>query len=438
MKDGKMSNNRSWNSIGEEIRNAVEEALTTGNFRDLGDAVVNTVTDTVKDVTSRVGQAVSGVTGANHTEVWENATRERKRAQEQQFQEQRRREAEAEKQRAPFRKVGRVSSILYRVFGGIGTGVMGILSAVFLGLGLGFGGGWWVTFSIMLMVLLIFITMISVGVRQKHRLRRAEKYLDLAGNNHYVNLDELSLHTNKPLKFVLKEIRKMLGAGYFPQGHLDMQETCLMLDDKIYREYLDLEKERKIQEREQKAQELRNAAGGRQADQSAAVQGTGSADAELDDMIAEGQECIRKLRNMNDNIPGEEISAKLFRLENLLKEIFEGLKEHPEQKRQMQKFMDYYLPTTIKLVGAYEEFDELSSQGQEIVEAKAEIEKTLDTINGAFEELLNRMFRATVYDVTTDAQVLQTMLAKEGLTGQGVFTRESVFEQAKEPEKVPR
>lgn len=435
-----MSNNRSWNSIGEEIRDAVEEALTTGNFRDLGDAVVNTVTDTVKDVTSRVGQAVSGVTGANHTEAWENATRERKRAQEQQRQEQRLREAEAEKQRAPFRKVGRVSSILYRVFGGIGTGVMGILSAVFLGLGLGFGGGWWVSFSMMLMVLLIFITMISVGVKQKHRLRRAEKYLDLAGNNHYINLDDLALHTNRPLKFVLKEIRKMLGAGYFPQGHLDVQETCLMLDDKIYREYLDLEKQRKIQEREQKAQELRDAVSGKKAENagSAAAQGTGGADAELEAMIAEGQECIRKLRNMNDNIPGEEISAKLFRLENLLKEIFEGLKEHPEQKRQMQKFMDYYLPTTLKLVGAYEEFDELSSQGQEIMEAKAEIEKTLDTINGAFEELLNRMFRDTVYDVTTDAQVLQTMLAKEGLTGQGVFTRESAFGQEKEFEKVPR
>ena len=59
----------------------------------------------------------------------------------------------------------------------------------------------------------------------------------------------------------------------------------------------------------------------------------------------------------------------------------------------------------------------MSSQGEEILEAKQEIEKTLDTINSAFEELLNRMFRETAYDVTTDAQVLQTMLAKEGLTG---------------------
>lgn len=421
-----MDNNKSWNSIGKEIRDAVETALKTGDFKDLGDTVVDAVTDVARDVTAKVGQAVSGITGENQTLKWENATRERKYAQE----EQRAREAEIVRQRAPFRKVGRVSSILYKVFGGIGTGIMGILSAVFLGISLGNGGGWWISFSVLSMVLVLFIAMVGVGCKQKKRLDRAEKYLELAGNNHYINLEDLALHTNATPQFVLREIRKMLTAGHFPQGHLDTRESCLMLDDKIYREYLDLEKQRKIQEREQRAQELRNAAAGKPQD--IAPKGGESDEAELNAMIAEGQECIRKLRNMNDNIPGEEISAKLFRLENLLKEIFEGLREHPEQRHQMQKFMNYYLPTTIKLVEAYEEFDELSAQSKEIIEAKAEIEKTLDTINSAFEELLRRMFRDTAFDVTTDAQVLQTMLAKEGLAGQDVFSRE------REPEKVPR
>lgn len=432
-----MDNNKSWNSIGKEIRDAVEAALTTGDFKDLGDVVVDTVTDTVKGVTSRVGQAVSGIVGENQTEKWENATRERKRAQEEQMQAQRAREAQIAMQRAPFRKVGRISSVLYKVFGGIGTGIMGILSAVFLGLGISNGGGWWATFFVLSLVLLVFLTMTGVGCKQKKRLDRAQKYLELTGNNHYINLSDLALYTNKSPKFVLKEIRKMLEAGHFPQGHLDNQESCLMLDDKIYREYLDLEKQRKLQEREQRAQELRselkaretgNAAGTKEA----AASGGESADAELNAMIAEGQECIRKLRDMNDSIPGEEISAKLFRLENLLKEIFEGLKDHREQRHQMKKFMNYYLPTTLKLVEAYKEFDEMEAQSQEIMEAKQEIEKTLDTINCAFEELLARMYRDTAFDVTTDAQVLQTMLVKEGLAGQGVFTK------AREPEKVPR
>ena len=127
-------------------------------------------------------------------------------------------------------------------------------------------------------------------------------------------------------------------------------------------------------------------------------------------------EYIRKLRDLNDRIPGEVISAKLFCLENLLKDIFESLRQHPEQTDRMHKLMSYYLPTTLKLVESYERFDKVSSPGPDIIKAKAEIENTLDTINQAFRELLNSLFQDTVFDVTTDAQVLKTMLAKEGLT----------------------
>lgn len=411
-----MSDNRSWSDIGEELRDAVGDALRSGNFKDLSDVVMNTVTDTVRNVSSRVGQAVSG--SVNYTEEYEQATRQRQREREEERQ-----AAREARLPAPFRRVGRVSSVLYRVFGGIGTGVMAVLCTVFGGLGLGYGGGWWTVFSILALVLLAFVLMINVGCKQKFRLKRAEKYVELSGQNQYVNVDELALHTNRTPKFVLKDIRKMLELGFFPEGHLDSRGSCLMLNDRIYREYITLEKQRKVLEKEQKAQaravEEKPQPSKPQPEQSAAA-------GDLDAMISQGQDCIRRLRNMNDNIPGEEISAKLFRLENLLKEIFEGLKEHPEQLPQMQKFMNYYLPTTLKLVGAYEQFDDLSAQGEEIREAKAEIEKTLDTINCAFEELLNRMFRETAFDVTTDAQVLQTMLAKEGLTRQRDFEFEKV------------
>ena len=79
--------------------------------------------------------------------------------------------------------------------------------------------------------------------------------------------------------------------------------------------------------------------------------------------------------------------------------------------------MDYYLPTTLKLVQAYDEFERISQPGEDVLEAKREIEATLDTINLAFTELLNKLFKNAAYDAAADAQVLQTMLAKEGLTG---------------------
>jgi len=221
----------------------------------------------------------------------------------------------------------------------------------------------------------------------------------------------------------------MMALGFFPEGHLDKKETCLMLDDKTYREYLRLEKERKAYELENgsaTSQGTMTGANGsdtsQPGDSSSANDANTTQDAsdnrnpELVAMINEGQAYIRKLHELNDLIPGEVISEKMDRMEGLLKEIFKRLEEDPAQMSQMHKLMNYYLPTTIKLLQSYSEFDDISAPGADVVNAKAEIEKTVDIINEAFTELLNKLFQATVFDVTTDAQVLQTMLAKEGLT----------------------
>ena len=64
-----------------------------------------------------------------------------------------------------------------------------------------------------------------------------------------------------------------------------------------------------------------------------------------------------------------------------------------------------------------------SAKKESIISAKEEIEKTLDTINEAFVELLGSLFQDRVFDVTTDAQVLQTMLANEGLTKEKAFAK---------------
>ncbi len=93
------------------------------------------------------------------------------------------------------------------------------------------------------------------------------------------------------------------------------------------------------------------------------------------------------------------------------------MEQHPELIDDLHKFMDYYLPTTVKLLQAYEELDKQDVEGDNIKTAKKEIENTLDTINQAFENLLDSFFRDTAWDVSTDISVLKTMLAQEGLTG---------------------
>jgi len=85
--------------------------------------------------------------------------------------------------------------------------------------------------------------------------------------------------------------------------------------------------------------------------------------------------------------------------------------------------MDYYLPTTVKLLNAYEELDKQSLEGENIKTAKREIENTLDTINVAFENLLDSFYKETAWDVSADISVLKTMLAQEGLTEEKNFQR---------------
>lgn len=401
-----MSANQIWSQYGDAVRDAVQDALKTGDFKNFNEVVTSAAMEAMKTAGLQVGKGFTAqasktqASEENYTQRWVRENNERKAAQQPS------KNLPARVFLAPMERKGSVSGTLCQVFGGIGTGIMAVMATIFLGLGLGIGGGYWTAFGVFFAFLAFFVGMIKSGNKKKSKLKRALKYLQLAGNNHYIDVEDLALHTNQDTRFVRKDVKRMLADGIFPEGHLDRQESCLMLDNKIYGEYLALEKQRKAQEQEMRALPEKPVA-------EKPGQGTVS---EVDRLVSEGQEYIRKLRDMNDNIPGESISAKLFRLENLLKEIFDRLREHPEQVSQMQKFMSYYLPTTLKLVAAYEDFDSLSEQGEDIREAKAEIEKTLDTINNAFSELLNRLFRETAYDVTTDAQVLQTMLAKEGLT----------------------
>ena len=87
------------------------------------------------------------------------------------------------------------------------------------------------------------------------------------------------------------------------------------------------------------------------------------------------------------------ISSKLDRLENIIEKIFDVIDRHPEQLDDIERFMEYYLPTTVKLINAYRDFDSVGIDGENISMAKTEVEATLDTINQAFEQLLDGLYQ---------------------------------------------
>jgi len=414
-----MSNNSNHSNLGDQFKKAVSDGLSCGDFRELNILINDTVTDVISQAGQQTKSAIKNASeGINYTsKAYQNSkeyeAKQKKRNEAlnnssyQSIYRTSKTTVVPTKTTLPSTKnVGQVSNVLYTVFGGIGTG---ITSAVLLAaLICAFIGFIWPTPLLCLLLLLWggSIFMIRKGRSEKKRLDRMKRYIALCAGKMYVNISDLAQSIGKSSKFVLKDVKKMLELGFFPEGHLDAKETCLMLDDATYREYLQVEKERTIYEQETKATESLK---------KSQMQNTNT-NPELQAMISEGHNYIRKLRELNDLIPGDVISQKMYRMEHLLKEIFERLEEDPSQMSQMHKLMNYYLPTTIKLLQSYADFDSISSPGTEIIKAKAEIEKTVDTINEAFTELLNKLFQSAVFDATTDAQVLKTMLAKEGLT----------------------
>ena len=96
--------------------------------------------------------------------------------------------------------------------------------------------------------------------------------------------------------------------------------------------------------------------------------------------------------------------------------IFDEVRLHPEVAPDLQKMMDYYLPTTSKLLDAYRELDSQPISGENISSTKKEIESAVDTLNIAFEKLLDSLFADRAWDISSDISVLNTMLAQEGLT----------------------
>lgn len=237
------------------------------------------------------------------------------------------------------------------------------------------------------------------GIGTLAKVSRFKVYLKTLGTKTSVTLERLSRSVGKNERFVRKELQKMIKQGLFLEGHLDNEQKNLITSDETFREF-----ERSRLELEQRKR-------------SQAVQAAKAPDPKIQEVLDKGNAYVKEIRRCNDEIPGEEISAKIDRMEAIVRKIFERAEAHPEVIPDMKKLMDYYLPMTVKLLNAYADMDRQPVQGETIRKSKQEIDATLDTLNAAFEKLLDELFQDAAIDVSSDISVLNTLLAQEGLTG---------------------
>ena len=138
--------------------------------------------------------------------------------------------------------------------------------------------------------------------------------------------------------------------------------------------------------------------------------------AELDKMLKDGRLAIAEMKRLDDNIADPGISADIVRLEQVSQKIFDEVKRDPKKLPQIRKFMDYYLPTTLKLLNAYDRMSGTGVSGENIDATLSKVEGMMRNIVAAFEKQLDSLYGADALDISTDITVLETMMAREGLT----------------------
>ena len=386
--------NQDWDSLGRSIEDIIDKAINSQNYRELSRNITSTIDKAARTGSDALWRALdmSGATKPKKTITVEPVRPE------------------------PVQKTNlpalygsangeTAKGILKTVFGGILsiTGfTLSLISGIFHLVGFAAGS---------IAAPLIFGVgslgvggfLLSGGIRSLGKVSRYKVYLKTLDQKTHIALEKLARSVGKPVKFVRKELHGMIDEGLFLEGHLDKEENNLITSDETYQHY---ETSRLELEARQKAQAEKQT-----------EQAQSAVSPKVQEVLDRGNAYLREIRRCNDEIPGEEISAKISRMESIVQKIFERAEAHPEIIPDLKKLMDYYLPMTIKLLNAYADMDRQPIQGETIQASKKEIDATLDTLNLAFEKLLDSVFQDTAMDVSSDISVLQTLLAQEGLTG---------------------
>lgn len=414
-------------NIGEQIHDAVQDAVGSQDYSKLQQTIEQSIEIAAQNIGRGIAQAQESyrkaqveaaskqrAAGSSAPEPPQGAFETQGRTSEY-HQESKRRASERATQRELRKReqallAQRENALYTRTGGRLGGSIAMIV----------FGAIFTLTFTPIAIAALAFESFLTAGILGVFALAgiggliagivrtvfcsRASKYRKIIGVRDYCYLRDISAVTGEPQHKVLAQLKKMLRKGMFQQAALDDDQTMIIMTSECYEQY------RQAQRLEQSRKRQERIAGSVEEPQEDVT-----LNAEQKALLARGEAYIAKIRLSNEAIPGEEISKKIDQIEHVVRLIFQRAAEQPQVIADLGQLMDYYLPTTVKLLDAYRELDQQPLQGDTIVQSKREIEGALDSLSVAFEKLLDSIFRDMAWDVSSDISVLHTVLAQEGL-----------------------
>lgn len=292
------------------------------------------------------------------------------------------------------RKTGKGKGNLLTLIGAGLSGVFGLATLLLLGDIIGYGFHSY-QFQPLLLLTGFFgagLVCLYTGHYKRKQAKRYKKYLAYIGRNQVVSLPALAAAMGVKEKTVYDDLQDMLDDGILPMGYIDVAAGELVLSDKgISNNFAQSVKAEPAPEPEpvKKTVEDENA-------------------------------ILQEIREVNDAIPDEVMSAKIDRIGEITGKILDYQRSYPNKSGQLRSFLNYYLPTTLKILRAYARLDAQGIEGENITAAKKRIESMMDQVVDGFEKQLDKLFADDALDITSDVQVLENMLRKDGLSDGGM------------------
>ena len=223
----------------------------------------------------------------------------------------------------------------------------------------------------------------TCGQVRKNQYKRFHRYLTLIGDQKTVSITALAEAFPAKRSKVCAALEDMIDAGVFGErAYLDYGRDLLVLDGSGVKA--------QDKPREEKKTAPTTAVG-------------------------EENDLLRQIREVNEDIENPELSRKIYRIEEITQRILEFQKEHPDKAGELRKFLNYYLPTTLKILNSYAQLENQGVEGENITATKQRIEGMMDMVVEGFERQLDKLFAGDMMDIAADITVMERMMQGDGL-----------------------
>ncbi len=228
------------------------------------------------------------------------------------------------------------------------------------------------------------------------------KYLREIQNNSVVMIEDLALFARLPIQRTIKDIQELIDKDYFLQAHYIEKEQILILDRDTYQLYKENRERRLAEDASFRVNNIRI--------------GNPKQKEEYLNLLERGRGCLETIDFLEEKIENKELLEKVEETKTLTASILKRISEKPALLSVSKKFVDYYLPTTVKLLESYIDLQNNPHVSSELEDAKREINLSFDSINTAYHQILTKLYEDKRLDIMTETSVLDSVLKMDGFS----------------------